>query len=72
MKLGKIIDNRIVLIDVENGAELDGEHRSEINLYKDGWKKACPLLETPTEPTEWIEYPTCFVEQIKIMNIEDE
>lgn len=58
MKLAKIIDEGVILVEVENGIEVGGT-RSEQGLYTDGFKKACP---SPSETGEWIEYPTCFVQ----------
>lgn len=59
MKLGKIKDGAVELIEVEGGKELGGV-RTEEQLYAEGFKKACP---TPDGTGEWIEYPTCFVQE---------
>lgn len=67
MKLGKIINDNIELIEVENGLEVDGL-RTEQELYNDGYKKAC--LYYGDCKTTWTEYPTCFVEE-PIIEIEE-
>ena len=69
MKLGKIINDSIVLVDVEDGMEVNGT-RTEQDLYNDGYKKAC--LYYGDGKTEWIEYPTCFVEELIIEIKENE
>ena len=56
MKLGKIINEVLVLLDCEDGQEVGG-NRSEQELLADGWKPAC---EGEGEG-EWVEYPACFV-----------
>lgn len=67
MKLAKIIDNEVVLIDVEDGKEVNGS-RTEKALYQDGYKKACP---TPDGEGIWKEYPTCFVQEVEQINLEN-
>ena len=58
MKLGKIINGEIILVEVEDGKEIGGQ-RSEAELYNEGYKKAC---ENP-DGGEWKEYPTCLVQE---------
>ena len=62
MKLGKLTDGIIVLIDVEDGVEVGGS-RTEAELYADGYKKAC-LMDSPSGDAveKWTEYPTCWVQ----------
>ena len=62
MKLGKIIDGIVTLVECENGQEVGGT-RTEEQLYNEGFKKACLTprgSETDTE--QWNEYPTCIVQ----------
>lgn len=61
MKLGKITNGAIDLIEVENGEEITREKtkRTEAELYSDGYKKACPSEDGTGE---WSEYPTCLVQ----------
>lgn len=62
MKLGKIIDGIVTLVECEGGMEVNGT-RTEDELYADGWKKACLTpKENPTDTERWEEYPTCLVQ----------
>lgn len=60
MYLGKLTNDTADLVEVENGIEVNGE-RTEAELYNLGYKKAC--LADTTNPTRWVEYPTCIVEE---------
>lgn len=66
MKLGKITDGAVELIEVEAGKELSGV-RSEEQLYAEGYKKVC-LTPKPSEDAIefWKEYPTCIVQEWEI------
>lgn len=59
MKLAKLTDGSIDLVEVEDGKEVGGQ-RSEESLYADGYKKACP---SSNGEGEWKEYPTCWVQE---------
>lgn len=62
MKLGKLINQTITLVECENGQEVGGS-RTEDELYADGWKKACLTpKENPTDTERWEEYTTCLVQ----------
>lgn len=56
------------LVEVEDGHEVGGD-RTEQQLYDDGYKKAC-LYHGEAQETEWVEYPTCWVE-VEINNQEE-
>lgn len=60
MYLGKLTNGAADLIECEGGKEVNGE-RAEEELYAEGYKKAC--LAGTTNPTRWVEYPTCIVEE---------
>ncbi len=62
MKLGKIIDGAIDLVEVENGKEVTKSRRkrTEESLYNNGYKKACP---SPDGTGIWREYPSCLVQE---------
>lgn len=62
MKLGKIENNSIILIDIENGLEVGGVQTEE-ELYSLGFKKAC-LTDKPSGNAieRWEEYQTCIVQ----------
>ena len=60
MYVGKL--NPLVLVECENGKEVHGK-RTEAQLYKAGYKKACLTERTSEDDVEsWEEYPTCIVQ----------
>ena len=62
MKVGKLIEGQMSLVEVENGHEVGGE-RTEQELYALGYKKACLMPQPSEQATEsWTEYPTCWVQ----------
>ena len=69
MKLGKITDGTVDLVDVENGKEITKSRRkrTEPQLYAAGYKKACPSEDGTGE---WKEYPGCLVQESNIQTEE--
>lgn len=62
MYLGKIYNENMMLVECENGHEVNGS-RTEAELREDGYKNAC-MVERPSETaTEtWKEYEDCYVQ----------
>lgn len=63
MKLGKISNGEIILVEVEDGIEVGGT-RSVAELYADGYKTACPYIGSETGESAWRDYGSCLVEEI--------
>ena len=63
MKLGKIVNGSVVLVEVEGGKEFGGQ-RTEAQLIADGFKTACPYLGSEDGEKEWKDYGTCIVEEL--------
>ena len=62
MKLGKITNGNITLVECENGIEVGGIRREE-EFYKDGYKKVClSEKDSPTDIEGWEEYENCIVQ----------
>ena len=63
MKVGKFNDaGEIVLVECENGQELNGE-RTLDELYADGYKDVCEVAQPSEMATcSYDEYDTCFVQ----------
>lgn len=59
MKLGKIINGEMSLVECENGIEVNGT-RSEESLLEEGYKPVCEI-ETDGEPV-YEDYGTCFIQ----------
>lgn len=65
MKLGKITNGQITLVECEGGLEVNGT-RTEMQLYEEGYKKSCLTpKENDTDVEEWAEYPNCIVQTWK-------
>ena len=62
MYLGKKINGEMVLVECENGNEVNGS-RTEEALRADGFKNAC-LVAKPSETAAetWEEYEDCFIQ----------
>lgn len=69
MKLAKQTNGTMNLVEVEDGHEVGGD-RTEQQFYADGYKKACEYHGEAQE-TEWVEYPTCWVE-VELNNQEEQ
>lgn len=68
MKLARQTNGTMNLVEVEDGHEVGGD-RTEEQLYLEGYKKACEYHGEAQE-TEWVEYPTCWVE-VEVVDIEE-
>lgn len=62
MYLGKIYNENMMLVECENGHEINGG-RTEAELREDGYKNAC-MVERPSETAveTWQEYNDCYVQ----------
>jgi len=62
MKLGKKINEEMLLVECENGIEVNGT-RTEEELREDGYKNACEIeRHSEGAECEWVEYPDCWVQ----------
>lgn len=62
MKLGKITNGNITLVECENGIEVGGTHTEEY-YYSQGYKKVCLTeKDNDTDIEGWSEYHTCIVQ----------
>lgn len=62
MKLGKMVNDEMLLVECEFGKEVHGNRTVE-SLYEDGYKDVCEI-ERPSENVNetWQEYPTCWIQ----------
>ena len=62
MKLGKKIDETMLLVECEQGMEVGGERTTE-ELYADGYKDVCEV-ERPSDSAwcSYEDYGTCYVQ----------
>jgi len=62
MKLGKKIDETMLLVECEHGMEVGGERTTE-ELYADGYKDVCEV-ERPSDSAwcSYEDYGTCYVQ----------
>lgn len=62
MKVGKIAEGEMLLIECEGGIEVDGT-RTVKELYEDGYKDVCEVARpSETAVEKWQEYETCFIQ----------
>ena len=62
MKVGKLNDQVMTLVECENGKEVGGSRTVE-ELYADGYKDVCEVTKPSEDSVEsWQEFESCFIQ----------